>query len=391
MPPLRFLHAAGLDPDAVLPSPPAGLADIFASAPIAAVRRLVTRAVELEVDFLLLTSGGSQSPSAENALRREFDRLIEHGITVFFTVGSRDSGWERLVGRGSNVVLLAPGSFAPVSDRDGRPVGILRCVDRPIIAEHPAPPGPEDSLELAVAPRLSAVDIADVVAIRHDYLALGRGSRNTLSLSGGFAHAAGPIQAIEASETGPQGATLVTVEADGKVRTEFISTAAIRFERQEVAAERRDVVEDVAIRMAERLSGMRVEPGEAAWVVCWQVSGVGQLGEVLSEPSGRSDLVGLLPDKIGDVSIAHQIVLQSASLRAVTHGGFAAEFENALQECEASLGSAAASLALVGIAQDAPHRDRLGRLLAAADTTRVIGIARRLGLAVAAAANGSDD
>lgn len=395
MPPLRFLHAAGLDLDAGLPTPPAGLADLFASAPLAAVRRLVTRAVELEVDFLLVTPAdgpsGGPSSSAEAALRSEFDRLIEHGITVFLAVESRDAGWERLAGHGSDVVLLASGSFAPVANRNGMPVGILRCTDRPIVAEQPVPPGPEDSLELAVAPRSSAADVTGIAAIRHDYLALGCGPRETVALSGGVAHAPGRLQATDTSEIGPHGATLVTLEEDGTVRTEFVPTAAVRFEAPEIAASPNDVVEDLAMRMAERIGALKPEPCEAAWVVRWQIDAGRSISETLSTPSGQSDLTGLLPEKVGDAPVVHEVILRSARLRAVVEDGFATEFEKALKKCEVSLVSTAARLALTGVADGGLHRERLCQLLAAADATGVIGSARRLGVAIAAAAASETD
>lgn len=393
MPPLRFLHAAGLDPDAILPTPPAGQADLFASAQIAAVRRLVTQAIELEVGFVLVTPASEAGPSlpSEAALRSEFDRLLERGITVFLAVGSRDSGWERIANRGSNVVLLPPGSFAPVSDEEGRPAATLHCLERPTLTERRTPAGPEDSLELAVAPRLAATDLADVAAVAHDYVALGRGPRTAVSLAGGFGHAPGPLQAREATESGPHGATLVVLEPGGETRVEFIPTAPVRFESLKVAAKPSDVIEDLAMRMAERLGMLKPEAGEAAWVVRWQVEAADSLDEMLSTPSGRSDLVGLLPEKLGDVSIVHQVLPRPELAHLVPGDSFTTAFAVALQEYAASLTDATRRLALVGVAEGAAHRDRLARLLASVDATLVIGNARRLGLALAAAADGSDD
>ncbi|HEX6985939.1 MAG TPA: hypothetical protein VF170_11210, partial [Planctomycetaceae bacterium] len=142
MPPIRFLHAAGLNPDAVLPEAPASLGDLIEAAPLAAVERLVTEAIEREVDFLLVTpappaDGLPDGPSlrAEDVLREQFERLAELGIPVYLAVGSRPSGWERIAEGDSEVIFLAPGGFAPIADRDGRPVAVLRCVDRPTAAD----------------------------------------------------------------------------------------------------------------------------------------------------------------------------------------------------------------------------------------------------------------
>lgn len=409
MPPLRFLHAAGLAPDTRLPAPSPALADVFASAPLAAVRRLVTRAIELEVDFLLVTpaaSAGDLSPSGETALRNEFDRLMEHGVTVFLAVGSPSPGWDRLAGRGSNVVLLTPGSFAPVSDRDGRPAGVLRCIDQPATADH-APPGPDDSLDLAVAPRLAAADLDGVSAIKHDYLGLGSGPRRFCDLAGGFAYAPGSLQATAPQETGPHGATLVTIEPTGEVRTEFVPAAAVRFESFAVAAEPGDVIEDLALRMTEHFDALRPEPGETAWVVRWTVEAEGSLEDTLRTASGGSDLLGLLSENVGDVVIAHELTQpvrevvpparvsaprpQPQPLRAAPEDDtFASRFAAALRGHEPNLADAAGRLALVGVSADAPHHDRLTRLLASVDVTTALDGARRHGLLVTAAADEPD-
>jgi len=410
MPPLRFLHAAGLAPDASLPAPSPGLADLLVSAPLAAVRRLVTRAIELDADFLLVTPAASAddlSPSAESTLRSEFDRLLEQGVTVFLATGSSSPGWDRLAGRGSNVVLLTPGSFAPVADRDGRPVGILRCVDHPTTADHATSPGPDDSLDLAVAPNLAAADLDGVSAIKHDYLGLGEGPRRFCDLTGGFAYAPGSLQATGPQETGPHGATLVTIEPTGEVRTEFVPAAAVRFESFAVSAEPNDVIEDLALRMTEHLDALRPEPGETAWLVRWTVEAETSLEDALRTPSGRSDLLGLLSDKVGDVTITHMLTEpvrevampapepaprpQPQPLRVASDDTFASRFATALREHEPNLADAGRRLALVGVPADAPNRDRLARLLASVDAAAVLDGARRHGLLVTAAADGSDE
>jgi len=66
-----------------------------------------------------------------------------------------------------------------------------------------------------------------VVAV--DYVALGGGSaRRTLARRRGIAHDPGPLQGRGPQQSGPRGCTLVTVEADGTLRCDFLPAASVR-------------------------------------------------------------------------------------------------------------------------------------------------------------------
>jgi hypothetical protein len=397
MPPIRFLHAAGLDPDAPLAAPSPALADLFASAQIAAVERLVTQAIERDVDFLLVTPAppadglpDGLSLKAEAALRGQFDRLLDHDVAVFLAVGSRTTGWERLAGRDTNVVLLTPGSFTAISDRDGRPAAILRCVDRPTPAERSIAPAPGDSLELAVAPRTAPRDLAGSTLLRCDYLALGAGPRESLALGSTTTHSPGPLAPHGPEDAGPHGATLVTIADDGHVRSEFVPASPVRYEAIAIDAEPHDGPEDLALRMTDRLAGRTPEPGEQAWVVRWAAEVAGPLADSLAADSGRADLLGLLPEEVAGVPVFHELSVSPHKFWPALDDPFAAEFAAALNEQEPALCDPSARSALLALPADAPHRDRLARLLATADAAGVVNEARRLGRLVSAAANEDD-
>jgi hypothetical protein len=200
----------------------------------------------------------------------------------------------------------------------------------------------------------------------------------------------------------------VTIEPTGEVRTEFVPAAAVRFESFAVSAEPGDVIEDLALRMTEHFDALRPEPGEAAWLVRWTVEAEGSLEDTLRTPSGRSDLLGLLSEKVGDVVVVHELPQpvrevapparvsaprpQPQPLRAAPEDDtYASRFAAALREHESSLSDAGRRLALVGVPADAAHHDRLAHLLASVDTTAVLDGARRHGLLVTAAADGSDE
>lgn len=391
VPPIRFLHAAGLDPDAHLADLPPSLADLAGTAAADAFERLVTQAIERQVDFLLLTPAvpidglpDGPSLSGEAAIRDQFDRLADEGVPVFLAVGSRSSGWERLAGRDSHAVLLQLGAFAPVASRGGRTAGVLRCVDRPTVADRATSPARTDeTIDFAVAPGLSARSLDGVTTIAHDYLALGTGRRQTVSHSSGAAHAPGMLQATDATESGPHGASLVTIDDTGKVTTEFVSTAAVRFERLTIEAEPQEQPDDLLLRIAERVSAMRTEPGEQAWVVRWTIEAAGSLYETLSDPSRRAELLSVLPEALGDVPLLHRVIAVPHPLWPALDDPFAAEFAAALAEEQGHRPALAVRLDPPG---DMPQRGRLARLLAKADPAAVLGVARRFGLHVTAAA-----
>ena len=396
MPPFRLLHAAGLDPEAFLPEPPPGLNEIFAAAPLAAIERLVTRAIELQVDCLLVTpavpiAGLPDGPglSREADLRQQFGRLTDEGIPLLIAAGARGTGWERFADRNSKIVVLSPGSFAPLTDRHGSPSAVLRCVEQPTLANRPLPSGANDTLELAVVPRLSADALRDVSMLRHDYLALGAGPRATAALAAGHAHCPGPLQAVGPSETGAHGATLVTID-EGGVTTGFVPTATVRFESVSVQSEAADQLDDLAVRMTEHLEEFHSEPGEQAWVVCWRIEATGALFDLLDAPHGRAEAAGLLPETVGGVPVFHKLTVVPHPLWPALNDPLAAEFAAALQEQSESLTDPSQRLALLALPDNVPRRSRLARLIAAAEPAAVLGDARRFGLRLATAATAGD-
>ncbi|MBA3313972.1 MAG: hypothetical protein M3552_11960 [Planctomycetota bacterium] len=391
MPTFHLLHAAGFDPDAVLPQPPARLRGLFASASLAAVEQLVTRAIELEVDAVVVMpvpaiDGLSRGPSlhAEAALREQFERLADLDVAAFVVVGQHSEGWQRLAGGGSNVVVLSPGDVASVPDHEGRTRATFRCVDALAAPERSLPIASHDAVEIVLAPSLSAASVENPSSLRHRYLALGVGDKATVSLGGGIAHAPGAMQSLGKS-CGPHGATLVSIDGAGKPRTEFVSTSVLRFEAITVEAEPTDALDDLALRMTEQLETRRAEPGEQAWLVRWTVEASEPLFTSLNDPLGRNELVSLLPEAIGEVPIVHEVRIVPHSIWPALNDAFAAEFEAALQEQAKSLTDEPFSL--LALPDAAPHRRRLAKLVGGGDATAVLGDARRFGLRVISAAH----
>ncbi|MGC1274827.1 MAG: hypothetical protein WBC44_14060 [Planctomycetaceae bacterium] len=399
MPPIRFLHAAGIDPDAVLPRLPASCRTQFDAAPLTAIERLVTQAIELQVDFLLVTpavgpDGAAEEPGFRSAIavRREFARLTPHAIPAVLAVGHANSAWSRLAGRDSTLTVMEPGESVPIPDRDGRSRTSLRCLGSLSEAERPASMTRRESeLDLVVAPRLAVEHLKSIRSSPHRYVGCGVGLRRSMPLSAGLAHSPGAVQSLAHADCGPHGATLVTIEEGSEVQTEFVPIASIRYESIAIRTKPGEPLEDLAIRMADRLDEQRSEAGEQAWDVRWAIEAGEELFETLSDPVQRTTLGGLLPDSVGGVPVAHRLNVSPHPLWPALDEPFAAEFAAALVEQEGAWSDPATRLALIGVTSETKHRSRFERLLAATEMSAAMNQARRLGIQIVTAAKERDD
>jgi hypothetical protein len=181
----------------------------------------------------------------------------------------------------------------------------------------------------------------------------------------------------------------VTVEATGQARTEAVPCAVLRFESITVEAEPKDALDDLALRMTERIDALRAEAGEVAWIVRWMIEAAEPLFTTLNDPLRRADLVSLLPETKNDVQLVHEVRHVPHAIWPALNDSFAAEFEAALQEQASSL--TAEPFSLLALPEAAPHRRRLSKLIGGSDATAVLGEARRFGQRLIAAAQHEDD
>ena len=393
MPTFRMLHAAGWDADAVVIDPPPKLADVFKSARFESLSVLIDRAIEIEVDALVLmpavhTDGFSRGPShlAETHLRECFSRLNEVGISGIIAVSANAETWKRLAGGASKLTILTPGDDLSLPARDNEPTVRFRCIDRLLANERQV--ASSDAIEILLAPSLSTAVLEDGKNTGGHYLAFGAGERATVTLRAGVAHSPGPMQS-SGQALGPRGATLVTVEPTGQTRTEALPCAVLRFESLKVETEVKDGLEDLALRMTERLEELRAEPCELAWHIRWTVEAAEPLFSTLNDPLGRADLISLLPENAGDLLYAHEVQVVPHPIWPALDDAFAAEFEAALQEQSNLVRKQQPQL--LALPDSTPHRKRLARLVGGCDFSAVLGDARRFGLRVVLAAKQDEE
>ncbi len=291
--PLRLLHAANLQLDCPLQHIAAlhdDARDIIDIATLTAFDRLVSLAIERDVDALLITGNSFDasvaSLPAEVALRNGFERLDERQIPVFVTPGKLDpaSAWLELPALPANVTLLTDLEEPPIdlTDRGRLLVTLLpvtvdssvepyeldnlfesrasNVIDRPFVVGLLLPDRP--SVRNAPSSRFAALDwLACSVSEATSELPLTDAIVNTQ---------AGP-QGMSFEETGPRGATLLEVDAQRRIKQTLIPLAPVRWERitQKLDGVRnRDDLLERMLAAVERLSDL---PGELLRFIDWKL------------------------------------------------------------------------------------------------------------------------
>jgi exonuclease SbcD len=390
--PLRFLHAANVRLDKPIgetfPLPPR-VASIVQDASRAAFERLISVALERHVDFLLLAGNtfieAEHSLAARLALVDGLEQLAEDSIRVFVLPGPLDpvEAWRQIPDLPTNTTILDTQAKKPLAfKRDGKTIARVgtfprlprrkgaRSPERELRSESLRPVpfaigvlatnadtddahlldtwsagqegsyGPAAELETGTG-QPSEVRLDSPV----DYLAFGGGrARRTFAKRKGIAHDPGCVQGSQSRETGPRGATLVSVDSDGTVHCDFVPTASVRWERFAIPLEASLGRHDLLQRCRAQLEEKCGETSENAWIVEWVLRGspealapfdaatCRQFGQELNEAT-------LLP---GTEAVVHNVVLHAeaeTSLVRPVDDPLHADFAEALAACQSDLPS----------------------------------------------------
>ena len=291
--PLRLLHAANLQLDCPLQHV-AGLhddaRDIIDIATLTAFDRLVSLAIERDVDALLITGNSFDasvaSLPAEVALRNGFERLDERQIPVFVTPGKLDpaSAWLELPALPANVTLLTDLEEPPIDLTDR---GRLLATLLPVTVDSSVEPYELDNLFESRAsnvidrPFVVGLLLPDRPSVRNapssrfaalDWLACSVSEATSeLPLTDAIVNAQAGPQGMSFKETGPRGATLLEVDAQRRIKQTLIPLAPVRWERitQSLDGVRnRDDLLERMLAAVERLSDL---PGELLRFIDWKL------------------------------------------------------------------------------------------------------------------------
>lgn len=295
--PLRLLHAANLRLDCPLQ----GLGtlhdeirEIVETATLTAFERLITVAIEKDVDALLITGNTFDatyaSLAAEVALRDGFARLDDRQIPVLVTPGEMDpvSAWLELPRLPSNVTIFTDveedpvdltdrghllATFLPVaSDSSVEPAELLnilggrtnRSGERPFVVGMLLPD--------RATGRQTHAKLVPAQFAALDWLVCAAGTEtHSLPLTDAHVHAQAAAQGAGLAECGPHGATLLEVDSHRKTKKSLITLASVRWERLTQTIDHSRNRDDLLERMLSQLERLTPVKGELLRIVDWQL------------------------------------------------------------------------------------------------------------------------
>lgn len=363
--PLRWLHAADLCLDQPLLQTgaiPDEFVDLVADATHVAWQNLVEQALAADVDFLVLSGNsflaGDESVRDEIELRAGFERLGEQGIPVFVVPGPLDppEAWAESGPWPDNVTI-----FDSVEDEaveltaDDRPYAVIfpvnsqsqipaRELER--IENHQRDRGLYDLYQVGIlcpwdtnrggrrsrrqdcdsSPRYASLDC----------LLVGRSQITAgLPMTEGRVQVAEPLQSLIPGNTGSHGATLIEVDAGGRLKTSLIPCAPVRWEAIPLSLTTATRLDQLVEEMSGILERRQPADCEQLWIVRWQLQDQGPLHQRLQGPDARSELSRLLrdwTDQLEATRYAHVILAPEVDLDSVAPEGLWKQYCQLLDE-----------------------------------------------------------
>jgi exonuclease SbcD len=280
----RFIHAADFHlEDALrgLDEVPEHLKTSLIEAPHSAVRRVFDAAISERVDFVILSGDlidfDASGPRAISFLLEQFERLGERDISVYWATSSIESvnQWKEWMALPANVHLFSHErveelshfrneyTIATVHGRSGS--GKLRGGSGDYQGDTDGP------FQIAVA---NGDADSDALAHRNiDYWALGGNSQHTtLMTTPCRVEYPGSPQGRSLAEAGPHGCVLVHVEMDGDVRTQLLTTEAVRWRHETLSAGDATTRDQLHRILRSRMQELVNQGAQQPTLVCWTIS-----------------------------------------------------------------------------------------------------------------------
>jgi DNA repair exonuclease SbcCD nuclease subunit len=310
--PLRLVHASDLHlerPLYGLADVPEHLRDLLYEAPLQAAEQIFETALAENADALLLAGDvldvDRAGPPAIMLLLEQFARLGERGIAVYWAGGSVDLPdlWPRSVMLPANVHVFPIGRVETLElVRGGETIARVQgtsCSDTGQVETRGFHRDAHGLFTVGVAH--GTTDSAGHEGDRVNYMALG-GRHQQQTVEPGIAHYCGTPQGRGPEETGPHGCTVVSVDENGRAKTRFVATDAVRWLDQTIEVTASTRSEQLHERMAERLEKLRAQHAGIDLLVRWTVRGAGPLVNRLRPGSLADELLVDLRRQFGERS-----------------------------------------------------------------------------------------
>ena len=318
-----FLHCADLHLGATirtLTGLPTEFEPRLSEAPIAALDRIVTTAIEKKVAGVIMAGDVFDNTHPTSVytkcqFRDRLQKLGAAGIPTFIVTGNHDP----LDNTVSNIVSPELVHFfgTKVDDiplmRDDEILAHVYGVSygtsketKNLATEFPSKP--KDPFSIAVLhtnvagetghDSYAPCELADLVERKFDYWALGHvHTRKTLREQGPVVHYPGNVQGLHRNEVGPRGVTLVEVASDRSVEISPVWTDTIRWHRRETSIDDLKSVNDVMNMFAEISDEISGDSPDQLNIVSWKLNGSGRVHAELRNPIAHDGLVEALREK----------------------------------------------------------------------------------------------
>lgn len=308
---IRFLHASDFhleQPLYGLASVPDHLRELLIDAPYQAATRVFDTAILEHVDFVLLAGDladlGAAGPRAIAFLLEQFERLNEKGIAVYWAGGKVDGPetWPSAVPLPDNVHLFASSRVEELIfyRNEQSHAAILGASWTERNRVHATDLRGDTTERFKIGVLYGQYDAGAMMKQPMQYWALGGDhQRKTLFAAPNTAHFAGTPQGRCPDEPGPHGCTLVSIDADGKVRTQLLPTDVVRWHHERLTVSDAATRGDLQRLLKERLQMLATENGERCLLVSWLIEGATKLATALRHGGLAEELVSELRNDFG--------------------------------------------------------------------------------------------
>jgi len=301
-PSLRFVHAGDLhleQPLGGIAELPEHLRELFVEAPFLAAEQVFETALAENADALFLSGDVANlelaGPRAMVFLSKQFQRLADHDIAVYWAGGNTDppDAWPASVELPENVHIFPVGRVQQIEhQRSGQTVARIQGVSRrqgDRLDDSGFHRDVQGLFTVGVAHGTAAAPGAE--GDRVHYMALGGSHhRQTVDQSPGVAHYSGSPQGRCPQEPGPHGCTVVMVDDTGQVKLRFVPTDVIRWLSETVEITAGTDHESLLRLLQARIEKLQAKHPEQNLLVSWRIQGHGTLLYHL-RAGGVSDLM----------------------------------------------------------------------------------------------------
>jgi hypothetical protein len=305
----RFLHAGNFHLQQTLggiPEAPEHLIELLVNAPFEAAQNVFQTAIREEVDFVILAGDildpTHAGPRAVAFLRKQFERLGERGIHVYWAASESDSSEDciRTLDWPANVRIFESDKVEQLTHYRGEHA-IADLLGRSWNAKQSLRAGEFLSLSVGgyqIAVMHERADLFNEPRQGIEYWAAGGSTVPDTPFTGiCTAHCPGSPQGFSPQDTGPHGCTLVSVSSDGETRLRMIETDAVRWYRENIDVLAGSARGEAQNELRSRMRSL-VELDRPA-LVAWKLTGLGRFEGIYAQKKQRDETLDWLRREFG--------------------------------------------------------------------------------------------